>query len=124
MLVNLTNHPVSTWNKSQLEAAAEQFGMAVDWPFPSIPPESDENTVYQMAVSVVNEVISTYGYNITVHIMGEQTFCCYAIKEFDTRGIKCVASTTSRNVYLNENGDKLTHFDFVRFRYYNEYTSR
>jgi len=119
MLINITNHPINSWSNSQLQEAVVQYGEVVDWPFPLIPPEADENTVYKMAVELVNEVVSKYDQNITVHIMGEQTFCFDAVMEFARYGIKCVASTTTRNVYLNGKGDKVTHFDFVRFRSYN-----
>jgi len=49
--------------------------------------------------------------------MGELTFTFNVVKNLAVRKIKCVASTTERNV-KEIDGKKITEFKFVRFREY------
>ena len=50
--------------------------------------------------------------------MGEMTFVFRMVKLLKRRKIKCVASTTERNVIEHEDGSKTFHFEFVQFREY------
>ena len=117
MLLNHTNHPSSAWPPEQLKAAREQFGEIVDEPFPSIDPEWDEEAVVALVKEKVEEFIAKYGKEITVHIMGEATYCFAFVSEMTRRGVACVASTTVREVSF-EDGIKKSRFRFKRFRYY------
>ena len=117
MLLNHTNHPSSTWPPEQLKAAREQFGEIIDEPFPAIDPEWDEAKVVALAKEKVADFIAKYGKEMTVHIMGEATYCFAFVSEMNRRGIPCVASTTVREVAF-ENGVKKSIFRFKRFRFY------
>lgn len=118
MLINLTNHPTTLWDEPQLAAAA-QYGKIVDMPFPAIDSESDESSI-EILVNEYIEKISVLAISnkITVHIMGEMTFCFGLISELTRLGIECIASTSERNVVELESNQKQVKFKFVRFRKY------
>ena len=117
MLINLSNHPISEWSEKQLQLATTQYGEVIDKSFPPIPPEADAIEVMQLALDTVNRLCSQYA-DFTVHIMGELTFVYLAVKEFQNRGVTCIASTSKRNATISANGEKISQFDFVRFRSY------
>jgi uncharacterized protein (DUF4213/DUF364 family) len=119
MLINLTNHPSTFWDEPQLQAAAE-YGEVVDMPFPAIDAKSDEASI-ETLVNEYFEKISELAKNnrITVHIMGEMTFCFGLISGLSRLGIDCIASTSVRDVVNTDNGQKQVNFNFVRFRKYN-----
>ena len=98
MLINLTNHPYPEWGEEQ-KTAAEVYGECVDIPFPQIAPEADEKEINALADEYVGRVHEVAGNHddVTVHIMGEQTFCFSIITKLLREGIRCVASTTKRN---------------------------
>lgn len=119
MLINLSNHPFTEWSKKQLKMAIEKYEQIVDIPFPVVPPEGDSDKVSQLALDIVNSVCAKFtNEKFTVHIMGELTFIYTAVQEFHKRGIECIASTSKRVVSLSANGEKISKFDFVRFRAY------
>ena len=114
-LLNLSNHPVSTWTKEQLEAAQYAFGEVVDLAFPNIPPDMDEAGLNRL-VEEYYDKIKEMG-PAAVHIMGEMTFTCRMVEKLKAAGINCVASTTLRKAE-EKDGKKLVEFHFVRFRKY------
>lgn len=119
MLINLSNHPVSTWSDQQLQAANELFGEVVDVPIPAVPPTADVNEVYQLAFDTVSHICQQYkGHPFAVHIMGELSFTYAAVQEFLLRDVECVVSTSQRKVFSMENGEKISQFQFVKFRSY------
>lgn len=118
MLINLTNHPSANWSKEQLEASA-CFGEIVDYPFPMVSPEADEEIIIRQAAEIVYNIYQVYGQsNLTIHLMGEFTMTVALLKEFSVRNIPCIASTTERIVTETEPGKKSVVFKFVRFRKY------
>ncbi len=118
MFINLSNHPFATWSPSQL-SAARKFGDLEEIVFPNIDPGLSKSVVEKMATSYVTKILETYPTeNLTVHIMGELTFCYYAIRLLKKAGIRCVASTTERIVEETEDHRKLVQFSFVQFREY------
>lgn len=118
MLVNLTNHPYSEWNEKQ-KTAAMVYGECVDIPFPKIVPEADEKEINALTDIYAERVLSLAGKEcITVHLMGEQTFCYSLINKLLRMGIKCIASTTYRDSTILPDGSKKDRFHFIRFRSY------
>lgn len=113
MLLNLTNHPSSTWSPEQIAAAG---GIVVDMPFPSVPPEADEEYIETLANTYLDKILEMKDVT-AVHIMGEFNFCYTLISKLKIHGVKCVASTTLRET-VEENGVKISKFTFVRFRGY------
>lgn len=115
--VNFSNHPTTRWGKKQLEAAL-QYGEVVDFPFPVVSPEMNENDMHRLADKYAEQLLKVYGAKTTVHIMGEMTFTFMVVTRLKELGIRCVASTTERKVTYNSDGVKQTEFQFVMFREY------
>lgn len=119
MLLNLSNHPISNWSDEQLIAAKRLFGKIEDYPFPPINPRWDETQVDEFSNEILNDIIRRYGYkDVTVHLMGELTFCFALLKKLQHQGIKCVASTTERITEEQGKGTIIKQFRFVKFREY------
>lgn len=118
LLINLSNHPSTDWGARQREAA-EMYGEIEDMTFPAIPPEAGEIEITDLAeeyVSRIEERAETR--DVTVHIMGEMTFCYAVITRLQPLGIPCIASTTRRQITEAADGVKEVHFDFETFRKY------
>ncbi|WP_249118753.1 CRISPR-associated protein [Prevotella jejuni] len=118
MFINLSNHPFITWSPSQLSAARE-YGDLEEIAFPNIDPGLSKFAVEKMATSYVTKILEHYPTeNLTVHIMGEQTFSYHVVKQLQKAGVRCIASTTERIVEETEDHRKLVQFSFVQFREY------
>lgn len=118
LLINLSNHPSAGWGARQREAA-EMYGEIEDMAFPAIPPEAGEREITDLAekyVARIEERAETR--DVTVHIMGEMTFCYAVITRLRPLGIPCLASTTRRQVTETADGVKEVRFDFETFRRY------
>lgn len=115
MLLNLSNHPSSTWPDNQKKAAIEQYESIEDLAFPQIDPQADEDGIeklvegYELKIRKINPM--------AVHIMGEMTFTFRLVNRLKSIGIPCMASTTNRKV-TEKDGVKTSVFEFVRFRSY------
>ena len=118
MFINLTNHPSSGWSEAQL-AAAHQYGDIVDMSFPVVDENGSEADIKHLADDYLAQIIKKGNPSeMTVHIMGEQSFCYALISKLQKEGIRCVASCTVRNTYVNSAGEKVSTFQFTRFREY------
>lgn len=120
MLINLTNHPFSQWSDKQRNEALRMFGEITDIPFPRIFPEAGTGEIVYVVDEYVEKILKLGMQNtsITVHIMGEHTFCYNLIRKLLAKGIPCVASTSQRMVEETASHEKMVRFDFVRFREY------
>ena len=117
VFINLSNHPVEKWSPKQRDAAAT-YGRMMDIPFPPIPPNATSDDIRKLADKYVQEIqVINASQDVTVHIMGEMTFTFTVIEQLKNFGIRCVASTTKRNV-TEQNGQKTSTFEFVQFRDY------
>ena len=117
VLINLSNHPVGQWSDKQ-RAAAAVYGEVMDMPFPAIEPSANEDEIHELANSYVRKILEVGSSpNITVHIMGEMTFTFSVVERLKAMGVRCVASTTQRNV-TEQNGQKTSIFEFIKFREY------
>jgi hypothetical protein len=118
MLLNLSNHPSPRWPAEQL-AAAEIYGPVRDLPFPHIPPEASTAEVQQLAGEYLAQIqeLAQAG-PVTVHLMGELTFVYMLAGLLRQAGIPCLAGTTARIVHEEEDGRKVSQFQFVQFRNY------
>lgn len=118
MLINLSNHPSTVWSADQLKAASI-YGEIVDYAFPSVDPDANEESIDLIADSISSDIIEKYDVsNLTIHLMGEFTMTIALLHRFQRLGITCIASTTSRNVVETKDGKKVVEFKFVRFRRY------
>lgn len=113
MLLNLSNHPSTSWSSEQIAAAGDKV---IDMPFPQVDPEGDEAYIAQLSTEYYNKILDINGVT-TVHLMGEMNFTFALVSKLKAKGIKCVASTTKRET-VEENGVKISKFQFVRFREY------
>ena len=123
MLVNFSNHPSKHWSQEQLDAAHE-YGEVIDEPFPSVPPDADEEEINMMANACVLKLVGMMSHTphtekpSAVHIMGEMTLTFATVKRLAKHGINCLASTTRREVTFDKDGNKVATFQFVKFRKY------
>ena len=115
MLLNLSNHPSASWPVAQLAAAGGE-SQVFDMPFPAIDPSGDEAYIESLADEYLAKILSTKGVT-AVHIMGEMNFTYAMVNRLKANGIRCLASTTKRET-VEENGVKISKFNFVRFREY------
>lgn len=118
MLLNLSNHPSFNWSNEQKDAAIRQFGGIVDLPFPMIDPDASLESVEELAEETYERIISMNLIDLSVHVMGELTFCYAFLKILELKGIAAYASTTHREVVVNESGVKTSVFRFFKFRPY------
>lgn len=119
MLLNLTNHNSTYWSEKQKEAA-QSYGEIMDFPFPQIDESADEIYISNLADEYLHRILKlTECQNVTVHLMGEQTFVYALLKRLRKNGIECIASTTKRIVNTDNTGQKKeVIFQFERFRCY------
>lgn len=115
MLLNLSNHPSASWPVTQLAAAGGE-SQVLDMPFPTVDPSGDEAYIESLADEYLDKIISTKDVT-AVHIMGEMNFTYAMVNRLKANGIRCLASTTKRET-VEENGVKISKFNFVKFREY------
>lgn len=122
MLINLSNHPSSSWPQNQKDMAKAQYGEVVDLPFPQVDPEASAGDIQNLAATFLEQckaMAGKFGFEqFAVHLMGEMTFSCYLVNLLNQAGVQCVASTTRREVKTNEKGEKVSNFQFIKFREY------
>jgi hypothetical protein len=135
MLLNLSNHPSANWSGEQMQTAILQYGPVEDLPFPQINPKAGASEIEQLAKQFLKLIkekseteklqraqtddgVFTGPSKITVHLMGELTFCFALLKLLQAENIRCVASTTERQVLEEVDGRKTAQFRFVQFREY------
>jgi len=116
MLLNLSNHPYSTWPVNQIQTAKDSYTEIRDLSFPNIPPQWNSEEVDNFAGKYLYKVLAFKPQ--AVHIMGEHTFCFALVNKLKAHGIVSLASTTTRNIQILPDGRKISNFQFVRFRPY------
>lgn len=119
MLINFSNHPYAIWEEEQQKVADNLYGKVVDLSFPTVPPDADKDDLLQIAGDCMDSIraISSPS-EATVHVMGEMTLTYLLVSMLKQIGYTCVASTSLREVYEQEQGKKIVYFKFVRFREY------
>jgi hypothetical protein len=118
MLLNLSNHPSKNWSPEQTALAIRQFGTIEDLPFPHISPLLDTEGVVVLAQKYGADILAMQKSDLTVHLMGELSFCFALTKLLQRQGITVVCSTTDRTVLEEKDGKKTTKFHFQQFRPY------
>lgn len=119
MLINLSNHPLISWETVQRQTAELLFGEVQDLAFPYINPNSNEEEISLLADQYFEKIkdLQKGKENFAVHLMGELCFCFSLAERLKKYGIKTIASTTERKVIENGN-QKTAVFNFVKFRAY------
>ena len=122
MLINLSNHPSSIWSEEQVKSAKDNYDRIIDLVFPDIYPAADlkevERIVRKYFTDIKNILTQSKDENNAVHLMGEFTFTFNLLEMLKQNNIHAVASTTSREVFEDEKGNKISKFNFIRFRNY------
>ena len=118
IIINLSNHPSAGWSAEQTSAAGE-YGRIVDIPFPAIDENADTSSICNLADEYMQK-IESYGSSndVTVHIMGEQTFLYSMLHRLHSAGYCCIASTTRRYSEELPDGSRKVTFTFAQFREY------
>jgi len=117
MLINLSNHPSSSWNEKQKKEALK-YGNILDIPFPDISPDIGTEDVEKSAQSYFKLCKDTASPDkATIHIAGEPVFCFLLIQLLLKENYTCIVSTTER-IVREENNEKISVFEFNRFRKY------
>jgi len=120
MLINLSNHPLSSWSPKQRETAYALFGEVVDLPFPPIPADWGHEEVADFADGYFDQCRSLLANSVgetAVHIAGEPVFCFVLAQRLLRVGVRCVSTTTERIVHIDKD-KKVAEFRFERFRDY------
>jgi hypothetical protein len=120
MFINLSNHPSEKWGEEQKEEALLLGNDIVDIPFPNISPYLTSKEVDNLVAEYCGKIISLLNNEgiAYLHVMGELVFTHKIVDVFkNCPFIKCVASTTERNV-IEADGKKTVTFKFVQFRNY------
>ncbi|MCC5938410.1 MAG: TIGR02221 family CRISPR-associated protein [Lunatimonas sp.] len=115
-LLNLSNHPSTSWPEKQLKLASEHYGPVQDIPFPQIDPLAGEGEIDALADQYLTKILDLRPK--AVHLMGELTFTFTLVQLLQSHGIPCIASTTHRTTQDMPDGTKVSKFEFVRFRNY------
>lgn len=119
MFINCTNHSVANWGEKQKEEAG-RWGEVVDYPFPIVKAQSDEEEIKNIADKVVNDIADKNP--DIVLCQGEFTLTYAIVNQLKRRGIKVVAACSERrtNEQLLKDGitKKESYYEFVRFREY------
>ena len=122
MLLNISNHPCEKWQEKQTAAAELAYGKIKDIPFPDISPMAESSEVKKLAETYYlqcKEILrSSNDKENAIHLMGEMTFTHHLVNLLQQQGFQCIASTTSRLVKENPEGEKTVKFDFQKFREY------
>lgn len=122
MLINLSNHPSSKWSLEQIRTAKKVYVRIMDLKFPDISPNTELIEVMKESAKYLIEIMNIFAHhseeNNAVHIMGEFTFTFNLLEILKQNNISAVASTTSREVYEDKKGNKVSKFNFIRFRNY------
>lgn len=118
MFVNLSNHPIASWSKKQLDVASK-FGEPINIPFPNINPRDGEAEL-RVLCDIYLDKIHEQGNpeNLVIHLMGEMSFTFLLLSALMNEGYRCVASTSERIVKETDKGVKEVLFEFVGFRDY------
>lgn len=118
LFLNLSNHPSSHWSEEQF-AAAREYGEIKDIPFPAVDENLDEEGIDALADEYFEKIKEVSDFiPCTVHIMGEMTFTYALVNKLKEAGYTPVASTSWRDVQIQEDGSKQVKFHFCRFRKY------
>lgn len=125
MIINLSNHPMETWQEKQLQAA-RAYGELVDLPFPLLPGNMTGEELEQIAMQLLHRIREMKP--DAVVIMGEFSLVFMLVDALLDEGIPILTAASERNTVEQKEPDgtivKIARFDFVGFRPYRRLKSR
>ena len=123
ILINLSNHPISTWTQEQ-RAAAAVLGQPIDLEggMPPVGPDSDTAAVSALANEIVQKALAAHP--TAAAVFGETVLTSVLVARLQARGLRCYAPTTERNVEEQQSGEnQVERRSTFRFRQWREYPS-
>ena len=119
MFINLSNHPVGSWSKEQIEAT-KIYGEIIEYPFPQIPVSISDEEMNRL-VSKYFELIMQHDQPV-VMLQGEFVFVFRLVTRLKKAGIKVLAACSERVATEVEgaNGSRIKTSEF-RFACYREF---
>lgn len=118
LLINLSNHPYASWTEEQRKAA-EAYGRCEDMVFPQVDPAMNDSELEKLVADYERRILErAKTADVTMHVMGEMTFCFALIQRLRSRGIVCIASCTRREVVELDGHTRQSTFRFGGFRRY------
>lgn len=119
MFLNCSNHISARWSQEQ-KLMAEKWGEIVDYEFPSVSVDANEDDVQDMAEQIAKEIINMQP--DAVMCQGEFTLTYSLVNILKKQGIIVLAACSERKTVEKtlSNGDteKISVFEFKRFREY------
>lgn len=112
--VNFTNHPHSSWEPNQIEAALS-YGDIVDIPFPNVSPVLSSEEIYLLGQEYTDKILAAHP--AAVMCQGEFSLAYNVIYRLKGKGIKVVAACSERNT-ITVGNERRSFFSFVQFREY------
>jgi len=116
MLINLSNHPFSTWPEAQQHDAIQHYISVVDIEFPHIEPEWKYEKLVDIANNLLTRVLSNKA--DAIYVVGEHVFTFMLVRLFQKNGLKCINAKSKRLITELENGSVSKSFQFKGFREY------
>lgn len=120
LLVNHTNHPVSTWPPAQRRAAAGIYAQVVDLPAPLVTAECSERELEEMARTRAEEILAMQP--TAVLCQGEYCYTYAVVSRLRQAGVTVLAACSERVVEESREEDgsirRVSRFVFSRFRRY------
>ena len=116
MLINLSNHPFSTWTEAQQQDALKHYSSVVDIEFPHIEPDWSFEELIALAKGLLTKV-QFYNAN-TIYVVGEHVFTFMLVRLFQENGLKCINAKSKRISTELEDGSIIKSFRFEGFREY------
>ncbi len=126
ILINHSNHPVGKWEEAQRQG----WDVIVDLPFPSVSSVSSVEEVEKLVEDNIEKIFEIAKQNekqdekasIYLMLQGEFSYCYIMMKKLQEKmrekgvDIKFAIPTTERIVQENEKGEKISKFQFQRWR--------
>lgn len=122
MFINMSNHPMEKWSEKQLTAAKKLGDKQWELPFPMVDPTYDKEDLINMAYDYIYQILENFSgeKSFKIHIMGEMGFVYNFIRlalDIPNYNFEFFHSTT-RRIVEEKNGNKVSTFEFVKFREY------
>ena len=119
--INISNHPIVTWDESQQRAAGLLDGgvEVVDITFPDVEPGANEIDLVSEAMTLATKVFRA-GSRLETDVMvqGEMNLTFTLVNMLLDAGYQVYAATSRRVVEDRGDGTKVATFKFVQFRPY------
>ncbi len=116
MLLNVSNHPFSSWPQQQQIDAQRHYGGVVEIPFPHIEPDWDIPHIMQVCTQLCKQIMELHPQ--AVYIVGEHVTTFILVRMLQEHGITCLNARSERVVIQQADGTESKRFQYKGFRAY------